>query len=88
MEGNGPVGGTPVDARIAMASLDPLAMDSLATKLMGFDPSQILYLTSMAEAGMGQGDLGKIEVLGTLPEQCQFHFKAHQRMIEPYGLKS
>jgi uncharacterized protein (DUF362 family) len=88
MEGNGPVGGTPVDARIAMASLDPLAMDSLATKLMGFDPSQILYLTSMAEAGMGQGDLGKIEVLGTPPEQCQFHFKAHQRMIEPYGLKS
>jgi uncharacterized protein (DUF362 family) len=88
MEGNGPVGGTPVDARIAMASLDPLAMDSLATKLMGFDPSQILYLTSMAEAGMGQGDLSKIEVLGTPPEQCQFHFKAHQRMIEPYGLKS
>ena len=88
MEGNGPVGGTPVDARIALASLDPLAMDSLATKLMGFDPSQILYLTSMAEAGMGQGDLGKIEVLGTPPEQCQFHFKAHRRMIEPYGLTS
>ncbi|HUT45010.1 MAG TPA: DUF362 domain-containing protein [Sedimentisphaerales bacterium] len=88
MEGNGPVGGTPVDARIAMASLDPLAMDSLATKLMGFDPSQILYLTSMADAGMGQGDLSKIEVIGTPPEQCQFHFKAHRRMIEPYGLKS
>lgn len=88
MEGNGPVGGTPVDARIALASLDPLAMDSLATKLMGFDPSQILYLTSMAEAGMGQGDLGKIEVLGTPPEQCQFHFKAHRRMVEPYGLTS
>jgi uncharacterized protein (DUF362 family) len=88
MEGNGPVGGTPVDARIALASLDPLAMDSLATKLMGFDPSQILYLTSMAEAGMGQGDLGKIEVLGTPPEQCQFHFQPNQRMIEPYGLTS
>ena len=88
MEGNGPVGGTPVDARIAMASLDPLAMDTLTTKLMGFDPTQILYLTSMAQAGMGQGDLSKIEVLGTPPEQCQFHFKANQRMIEPYGLKS
>jgi len=88
MEGDGPVGGTPVDTRIALASLDPLAMDILATKLMGFDPSQILYLTSMAEAGMGQGDLGKIEVLGTPAEQCQFHFKPNERMIEPYGLKS
>jgi len=88
MEGNGPVGGTPVDARVAMASLDSLAMDSLATKLMGFDPTQILYLTSMAEAGMGQGDLSKIQVLGTPAEQCQFHFKPNQRLIEPYGLKS
>jgi len=88
MEGNGPVGGTPVDARVAMASLDSLAMDTLATKLMGFDPTQILYLTSMAEAGMGQGDLSKIEVLGTPPEQCQYHFKPNQRMIAPYGLKS
>ncbi|MFH1718018.1 MAG: DUF362 domain-containing protein [Planctomycetota bacterium] len=86
MEGNGPTGGTPVDARIAMASLDPLAMDTLATKLMGFDPSRIMYLASMAQAGMGQGDLSKVEVLGTPPEQCQFHFKANQKLIEPYGL--
>ncbi|MHC4556377.1 MAG: DUF362 domain-containing protein [Planctomycetota bacterium] len=86
MEGNGPTGGTPVDTRIAMASLDPLAMDTLATKLMGFDPGKIMYLTSMAQAGMGQGDLDKIQVLGTPPEQCQHHFKAHKRLIEPYEL--
>jgi uncharacterized protein (DUF362 family) len=88
MEGNGPVGGTPVDARVALASLDPLAMDTLTTKLMGFDPTQILYLTSMAEAGMGQSDLSKVEVLGTPPEQCQYHFKPNRKMIEPYGLAS
>jgi uncharacterized protein (DUF362 family) len=88
MEGNGPVGGTPVDMKIAMASLDPLAMDTLATKLMGFDPTQIMYLKSMAEAGMGQGDLSKIEVLGTPPGQCQHHFKPNKRLIEPYGLAS
>ena len=88
MEGNGPGGGTQIDARIALASLDPLAMDTLATKLMGFDPTRIMYLTSMAEAGMGQGDLDKIEVLGTPAEQCQYDFKPNQRLIEPYGLKS
>ena len=88
MEGNGPTGGTPVDTRLAFASLDPLAMDTLATKLMGFDPTQIMYLTSMAQAGMGQGDLKRIEVLGTPADQCQHHFKAHRKLIEPYGLTS
>jgi len=86
MEGNGPVGGTPVDARLALASLDPLAMDMLATKLMGFDPGQIMYLTSLAEAGFGQGDLAKVNVLGTPAEQCQYHFKPHPRLVETYGL--
>ena len=85
MEGNGPTGGTPVDARLALASTDPLAMDTLATKLMGFDPTQIMYLTAFAEAGMGQGNLDKIEVLGTPPDQCQHKFKMHDRMAEVYG---
>ncbi len=88
MEGNGPMGGTPVDTRLAFASLDPLAMDTLATKLMGFDPTRIMYLASMAQAGMGQGDLDKVEVLGTPPEKCRHHFKAHKKLIEPYGLTS
>ena len=86
MEGNGPVGGTPVDAKVALASADPLAMDVLATKIMGFDPTRIMYLTAMAEAGMGQGDLDKIKVLGTPLSQCQYHFKPHERMVKPYGL--
>ncbi|MDI6449277.1 DUF362 domain-containing protein [Anaerobaca lacustris] len=86
MEGNGPVGGTPVDARVALASLDSLALDALATRLMGFDPNKIMYLTSLAEAGKGQGDLAKVTVLGTPAEECQFHFKPHERLIEPYGL--
>ena len=86
MEGNGPVGGTPVDARVALAGMDPLATDVLATKLMGFDPGQITYLAAFAEAGMGQDNLDKIEVAGTPPEQCQYHFKPHRRMAEVYGL--
>jgi uncharacterized protein (DUF362 family) len=86
MEGNGPVSGTPVDARVALASLDSLAMDTLATKLMGFDPGKIMYLTSMAEAGMGQGDLAKVQILGTPVDQCQYKFKANEKILEAYGL--
>ena len=85
MEGNGPVGGDPVEAKVALASTDPLAMDTLATKIMGFDPSKIMYLTAMAEAGMGQGDLGKMEVVGTPIEQCQYKFKLNKRLEEAYG---
>jgi len=86
MEGNGPVGGDPVDARLALASLDPLALDMLTTKLMGFDPGKIMYLTSLAQAGLGQGDLAKVNVLGTPAEQCQYRFKPHRRLVESYGL--
>ena len=88
MEGNGPGSGTPVEAKLALASLDSLALDTLTTKLMGFDPTQILYLKAFAEAGMGQGDFNKIEVLGTPADQCQYHFKPHKRLIEPYGFTS
>lgn len=86
MEGNGPISGTPVDTHLALASMDPLAVDSLGTKIMGFDPTQILYLSSMNEAGMGQGDLDKINVIGANVNECLFKFKPNEAMIEPYGL--
>ncbi|MCL5281949.1 MAG: DUF362 domain-containing protein [Planctomycetes bacterium] len=86
MEGNGPVGGTPVDAKVALASLDPLALDILTTKIMGFDPAKIPYVKAMIEAGMGQGDLAKVQVLGTPVEQCQFKFKPNEKIAEAFGL--
>jgi uncharacterized protein (DUF362 family) len=86
MEGDGPIDGTPVDTRLALASTDPLALDSLGTKIMGFDPTQIPYLSSMNEAGMGQGDLDKISVMGANLSDCLFKFKPHSLLAEPYGL--
>ncbi|MBN1818409.1 MAG: DUF362 domain-containing protein, partial [Sedimentisphaerales bacterium] len=85
MEGEGPVGGTPVDSRITIASCDPLAADKVATKVMGFDPDQILYLQAMTQAGMGQGDLGKINILGNTIEQCQQKFRISKQLVEAYG---
>jgi hypothetical protein len=45
-----------------------------------------MYLAAMTEAGMGQGDLSKIQVIGTPADQCQYHFKPAARLAEPYGL--
>ena len=87
MEGDGPIDGTPVDTRLALAGVDPLALDTLGTKIMGFDPTQILYLSSMNEAGMGQGDLDKINVLGANLDACLFKFKPNKMLAEAYGLE-
>jgi uncharacterized protein (DUF362 family) len=75
MEGDGPSRGTPVDSRIAVSSVDPLAADVLSARLMGYDSKKILYLSAMTEAGMGQGNLEKIHVLGNRIEECSYRFK-------------
>ena len=64
MEGEGPLIGTPVDHRVCVVSTDWLAADTVSAELMGFGIGKIGYLTYCAQAGLGQADLGKIEVLG------------------------
>ena len=86
MEGNGPISGTAFDSRVALASRDALAADIIATKVMGFDPQRVGYLSAMAQAGMGQADFGKINILGTKLNQCLYHFKPERKMKQFYGL--
>jgi len=86
MEGNGPAWGTPISSKVALASLDPLAADIMATRVMGFDPKTINYLAAMAEAGMGQGEDGKIRILGTPLSQCICQYKPNEIMAECYKL--
>lgn len=86
MEGAGPHQGTPVDTRLALASVDSLALDFVGTKIMGFDPYNVNYLAAMYEAGMGQGDMNKINILGANLNDCLFNFKPHPSLAKPYGL--
>jgi uncharacterized protein (DUF362 family) len=64
MEGNGPTSGTPVDHRVCVAGMDWLAADRVALALMGIDYRKVAYLNYCSQAGLGQGDLNRIEVLG------------------------
>jgi uncharacterized protein (DUF362 family) len=64
MQGNGPVGGTPVDHRVCVASPDWLAADRVAVELMGIDFAKVGYLNFCAQARMGEADLAKLEILG------------------------
>ena len=64
MEGNGPVQGTLVEHRVCVASPDWLAADRVAVELMGIDYAKVGYLNYCAQAGLGEGDLRKIEIVG------------------------
>jgi len=64
MEGDGPNNGTPVDHKVCVAGFDWLAVDRVGVELMGIDPKIIGYLNFCADAGMGQYDISKIDVVG------------------------
>ncbi|MDI6854098.1 MAG: DUF362 domain-containing protein [Deltaproteobacteria bacterium] len=77
MEGRGPTQGKPVDLRLALASADFIAADSVAARIMGFDPQEVGYLYYAIAAGLGEGDLERIEVLGDRWEDCLRPFEPH-----------
>lgn len=67
--GSGPGPRTLVPHRkdVILASTDQVAIDAVSAKMMGFNPLNIRYIARATERGLGQGDPGKIEVVG-MPE--------------------
>ena len=66
MEGNGPIQGTAIGAGVLVFGDDPVATDTVATGMMGFDPAHIAYLHEAARF-LGQGDLERIVQRGEDP---------------------
>jgi len=64
MEGNGPVSGTAVPSRIAIASRDYVAADRVSVEAMGIEPKWVGYLQYCGEVGIGNYDMAKIDVRG------------------------
>ncbi|MFH1632288.1 MAG: DUF362 domain-containing protein [bacterium] len=62
MEGDGPSRGTPVEMGVALAGMDPVAVDAVGATLMGVDPGDVGYLAMCAERGLGIIDLAKINI--------------------------
>jgi len=64
MEGNGPTAGNPRKAGLILASADAVALDAVASYIIGFKPFDI-YTTQIAhDRGIGQGELEKIKITG------------------------
>ncbi|MCE5250868.1 DUF362 domain-containing protein [bacterium] len=82
MEGNGPVGGTPVDHGVALASTDFIAADRIGVELMGIDIGDVGYLTYCINAGYGQGNRSKIEIIGPDPSKYVRKYRLHDTIEE------
>lgn len=86
MEGDGPVHGDPVALDWAMAGMNPLVVDRVATRLMGFNPEDIGYLTFLAEAG-SVTPREKISFAGDSPQGLARPFKPHRNFVRQQAWK-
>ena len=82
MEGNGPVIGNPVCLNLVLAGQNVVAVDTVCSWLMGYDPSKIPHISGTAARGIGPITQDKIQVVGA-------DLSKYARDFEPpYSLKA
>jgi len=77
MEGNGPASGTPVPSRVAIASTDFIAADRVGVEAMGVDAGYPGYLMYCWQAGLGQYDLEKLDIIGEKIASVRKPYRMH-----------
>lgn len=83
MEGDGPVDGTAVEMKTAIASTDPVKADGTGARLIGFEPEEIGYLYYLQnEENMGEYSLENL--LGDDINKIKRKFRRH----ETYDIQS
>ena len=78
-DGPGPRTLIPYKKDYILAGPDPVAVDSVAARMMGFDPMQIGYIRMATERGIGNGEAGEIEIAGDDVSGVDFHFHGGKR---------
>lgn len=73
MEGRGPVHGNPVKMDTIIASVDPVAADSVSAQVMGFKPDEIDHIKWSHETGIGT--MTDIELVGETIDSVKRNFK-------------
>ena len=74
MEGDGPIAGTPVGLNMLMAGTDAVAVDTIAARIMGIDPTEVLSLCLAQGMSLGVWDEKDITVLGRSIEEVRHPF--------------
>ncbi len=81
MEGNGPGAGDVVDdLKIILAGYDGIALDTLVCKIIGLDPSKVLYIEKGTKKGIGSSNLEEFNIIGQSIESVFRPFKIPRLM--------
>jgi uncharacterized protein (DUF362 family)/Pyruvate/2-oxoacid:ferredoxin oxidoreductase delta subunit len=64
MEGDGPSSGNPRWSNLLLASSDPVAIDAIASEIIGLNPSRVPTIRIASEAGLGIGWPEAVNVVG------------------------
>ncbi len=75
MEGEGPAHGDLKPVGVILASADGVALDAVASRMVGFEPMEIQTTRVATDRGLGNGDMGGIKVLGERVEDVTVTFK-------------
>jgi len=80
-DGAGPRTMEPKIKNYILASSDSVAIDSVAAKMIGFEPLSIPYLRMCHERGLGVADLREIEMVGEDINEVNFNFKVKRSLV-------
>jgi len=83
--GAGPRTMIPVQKDLMLASADPVAIDAVSAKLMGFDPMKIDYIRLAHQDGLGVGRPEQIEVRGEDISSLNFGFRVGDNLASLIG---
>ena len=72
MEGNGPASADLRDIGLILASDNAVALDAVIAYMMGCEPERLKFLRKAKEAGLGDYDLEKVEIVGELKRLSDF----------------
>ncbi|MDY6973245.1 MAG: DUF362 domain-containing protein [Thermodesulfobacteriota bacterium] len=86
-DGPGPRCMVPVEKNYILAGGDPVAVDAIAAKMMGFDPLSLEFIRLAHERGLGVGDPAKIVIAGDDISHVNFHFSGNQNTLASLGQK-
>jgi uncharacterized protein (DUF362 family) len=86
-DGPGPRCMVPYVKNYMLAGADPVALDAVAAKMMGFDPLSIKFLRLSHDMGMGVADPREIEIVGEDISEVNFHFHPNQNTFASRGQK-
>ena len=80
-DGAGPRTMIPWIHNYLLASADSVAIDSVAARMMGFDPQSIPYLRMAEERGLGVANRKDIEVVGEDVRNVNFGFETRKSLV-------